>query len=97
MNRHEQAWQRLVAAGRTAPAAGQDSLPYGFATRLAALGLAAPRENPFRLFEKLAVRALVAACAFSVAAIVFGFSSWTDHEDETIAANDTISEILGTS
>jgi hypothetical protein len=97
MNRHEQAWHRLAAAARTAPGEGEAAAPYGFATRMAALGLAAPAENPFRVLEKFAIRGLLAACAFSLAAVVFGYSTWSDHEEETIAANDSITELLGTS
>jgi len=98
MNHYDQAWQRLTTAARNVPAEEDVAAPYGFATRLAALGLAAPRESRYRLFEKFALRGLVAAAAFSMAAVAFGYSTWaSDRDDDTVAVNDTVGEILSTS
>ncbi|MFI5335644.1 MAG: hypothetical protein ACHQ5A_02600 [Opitutales bacterium] len=94
MNRHSQDWHRLASAARTA-GAEPEAAPYGFATRLAALGLAAPAANPWALLEKFALRGLLAAGLFSLAAIAFGYSAWAgDHGDDTVAAADTISDVL---
>ena len=94
MNRHHLAWLRLAAAAR--PAADlPEAAPYGFATRVAALGLAAPALNPRALLEKLALRGLLAAAAFSLAAVAFGYTAWAaDRGDDTVASLDSISEVL---
>jgi hypothetical protein len=94
MNRYTQAWSRLAASARPAEAR-PETAPYGFATRVAALGLAAPADNPWALLEKFALRGLLAAGAFSVAAIAFGYSAWAaDHGDDIVASSDTISDVL---
>ena len=94
MNRHHQAWHRLVAAARPADAQ-TEAASYGFATRLASLGLAAPAANPWAQFEKLALRGLLAAGAFSLASLAFNYTTPAgDHSDDTVASADGISEIL---
>lgn len=94
MNRHEQAWHRLAAAARSIPEPSE-AAPIGFATRVAALGMSAPPANPWALLEKFALRGLLTAGAFSLAAIAFGYSSWgADQTDDSIASNDTVGEVL---
>ncbi len=94
MNRHPSAWSRLVAATRSVEEPS-GAVPYGFATRVAGLGLAAPATPPWGLFEKLALRGLLAAGAFCLAALALGYSSWAgDRSDDTVASADAISEIL---
>lgn len=98
MNRHDQVWPRLVTAARRAPAAPDAEVPFGFATRVAALGLAAQRSNPWNLLEKFALRGLLAATACSLAAIVFSYSASSGtREDESLAAADSVSELLSAS
>ena len=87
-------WQRLVAAARALPDARADTAPYGFGTRVAALALAAPVPAPWALFEKFAVRGLIAACALSIGAVAFGFTAWTSDHENDIGADDTVSEVL---
>ena len=94
MNRHHQAWHRLAVAARPADVQ-TEAAPYGFATRVASLGLAAPAANPWAQFEKLALRGLLAAGAFSLAALAFSYSTMaSDHSEDTVASADGISEIL---
>ena len=74
---HPDAWQRLAAAARHSPAEGDTSAPYGFATRVAALGLASPAESiPFfgSLSLSLSLRALAAACLLAVTTAAFSYS-----------------------
>jgi hypothetical protein len=69
---HPDAWQRLVAAARPSPPERDLSAPYGFATRVAALGLSARRE-PAPVFSLgFSLRALGAACL--LAGVTAGYS-----------------------
>ena len=65
-------WLKLVAAARRGPADEPMELPPGFATRVAALGLAQRRE-PADLFGVFALRALGLALAVVVTSAVVGF------------------------
>jgi len=66
-------WERLVDTARQAPVAHErdTAAPYGFATRVAALGLAA-KPAPSSVFEQFSLRAslraLGVACALAVIA-----------------------------
>ena len=64
-------WLKLVAAARRAPADEPMELPPGFATRVAALGLAQRRE-PADFFGVFALRALGLALAVVVTSAVVG-------------------------
>lgn len=98
MNPHNQQWLRLVTAARSAPDVRDTGAPYGFATRVSALGLATPAAPlPRVLLERMALRGLFAACALSVAAVVFGFSAIDADQDTEIASGDTVTEILAQS
>lgn len=65
-------WLKLVAAARRAPADEPMELPPGFATRVAALGLAQRRE-PADFFGVFALRALGLALAVVLTSAVVGF------------------------
>ena len=43
--KHPDPWLKLVAVARRAPVEEYEALPLGFSTRVAALGLAQPRER----------------------------------------------------
>jgi hypothetical protein len=98
MNPHYQQWLRLTTAARSAPDGRDDAAPYGFATRVAALGLAAPAAVlPRALLEKFALRGLFAACAFSVAAAAFGYSALQSDRETEATSGDTVTEVLAQS
>lgn len=98
MNPHHQQWLRLATAARSARDDRDDAAPYGFATRVAALGLAAPAAPlPRALLEKLALRGLFAACALSVAAVVFGYSALMSDQEIEVVSGDTVTEVLAQS
>lgn len=98
MNPHHQQWLRLTAAARQAPDEREASAPYGFATRVAALGLAAPAALPPRaLLEKFALRGLFAAGALSVAAAAFGYSALQSDRESDAISGDTVTEVLAQS
>jgi hypothetical protein len=95
MNRHNQSWQRLVAAARQAPA-DDDSAPYGFATRVAAQAWSsAPLPSAAALLEKFAFRGFVAAAACSLAAAAFGYSTLSAEAETDVS--DSVTEFLAQS
>lgn len=86
-------WMKLVAASRRAPAEESAELPLGFATRVAALGLAQRRE-PADLFGAFALRALGVALAVLITSAAVGFpltsanaseNSTSDEMDDPVA------------
>lgn len=98
MNPHNQQWLRLVAAARQAPYDRDETAPFGFATRVAALGVMAPAAVlPRALLEKFALRGLFAACALSAAAAAFGYSAFTSEQETEAVAGDTVTEVLAQS
>jgi hypothetical protein len=49
---------------------------------------------PWALFEKFAVRGLLAACAFGLAAAAFGYSAWSGDRENDVTAADAVGEVL---
>lgn len=95
MKDFDQKWQRLAALARTAPAGGDEAAPYGFATRVAAQAFTKRASGPWALFEKFALRGLVAACALSVASMAYSYTALTtEAEDEFSLAADPLPELL---
>ena len=98
MNPNHDAWLRLTAAARRATDERDVEAPYGFATRLVALGFAAPAAPlPRAMLEKFALRGLFAACALSVAAAAFGYSAFSAEQETEVATGDTVTEVLAQS
>lgn len=98
MNPHHEAWPRLIALARRARDERDAAAPYGFATRVAALGLAVRTlPSPRLLLEKFALRGLFAAGALSVAAVAYGFTSASSEAEFDVLAADIVSEVLAES
>jgi hypothetical protein len=89
MNKYDQAWQKLVAAARRAPPARDESAPFGFSTRVAALAFGAERQSP-SIFSRLSLRAAAVACLLAVAAVALNYSAIKGafEDDSAVAAND---------
>jgi len=94
MNRFDHHWQKLTALARQAPDERTAAAPPGFATRVAARAALAPADSPWAVFERFALRGLVAAAACGVAAIALNYSSLTAEPTDDYAATDTVSELL---
>ena len=95
MKDFDQKWQRLTARARTAPAGGDEAAPYGFATRVAAQAFALRPGGPGALFEKFALRGLVAAFALSLASMAYSYTALTAEADEDFSlASDPVPELL---
>lgn len=98
MNPNHEAWQRLTAAARRAPDEADTSAPYGFATRMAARGLAAsPVPAVSALLEKFAWRGLIAAVACSAGAVAFGYSTLSAEQEYETVTGDLVTEVLASS
>jgi hypothetical protein len=95
MNPHDQAWQKLAAAARRAPAAGDDSAPFGFSTRVAALAFDLTRQAPSD-FGRLSLRAAGIACLFAVVAVGYNYTAIAnafDDEPAVAAGDDPAAEV----
>lgn len=96
MNSFDHQWRRLTALARSAPAGDEVPAPPGFATRVAARALAASRGgSPLALFEKFALRGLVAAGVLSLASVAYSYTALTTPlDDELSLAADPLPELL---
>jgi hypothetical protein len=87
------AWSRLARAARPSGEAFLDAAPFGFATRVAALGLAARAEAP-SLLEAFALRALALAGLVAGLSLALGFADGFGPGDDLLVLNDSISVVL---
>lgn len=92
------AWQRLVAAARQAPNPGEESAPYGFSTRVAALAMAAMNERPTlqASLNRFAWRALGVSFLLMIVSILANYSSVTtvaENEQES-SMTDLVEDVL---
>ena len=97
MSSFDHQWQRLTALARQAPADRDPGIPPGFATRVAARAAALPPGSPWQFLERFAVRGLVVATVFGVAAVAFNYSSLLSDQGEDYVSTDTVSELLALS
>ena len=88
-------WLKLVAAARRAPEDPSVALPPGFATRVAAQGLAQRRE-PADFFGVFALRALGVALAVVVSSAAIGYplSSSSADYNSTDEIDDPVAELV---
>jgi hypothetical protein len=95
MNDFEKTWARLAKAARQAPS-GDESAPFGFSTRVAALAFAAERPAP-SAFARLSLRAAVAAGLLAVVAVAVNFPAIAGAFDDSpsqVANDDPVGEIV---
>lgn len=96
MKRYQQSWMRLAEAARRAPEPADDAAPYGFATRVAALGLAAQRPVA-SVLERLSLRAMGVACLLAALAVAANYSvirSLFAHDTSATTADDPITDVV---
>lgn len=94
MNRFDQQWSNLTALARQAPASGEMAAPYGFATRVAAVGMRLPSGKPWEAFERFALRGLFVAGALGVTALVFNLVSVKSEPWDEYAGADIVASML---
>jgi hypothetical protein len=96
MSPEEKSWQKLVAAARRAPPAGDESAPFGFSTRVAALAFEG-RTSPSSAFARYSIRAAAVAGLLAVAAVAANYSAIVgafDDDPSVAAADDPIAEVV---
>lgn len=96
MNPDETSFQRLLAAARRARPAGDESAPFGFATRVAALAFEAQR-RPAPVFGLYSLRAAAVAGLLAAAAVAANFTAIKgafDDESAVAAGDDPIAEVV---
>ncbi len=96
MKPEDQAWQKLVAAARNVRDERDTVAPYGFATRVAALAMAAETEpTGVALIDRLAWRALGVAALLAVISVASNYSSLIRSPDEDFLSDDsTVAALL---
>jgi len=94
MKTHPSAWHRLVTAARQAtPVARDDAAPFGFATRVAALALAAEQPNLRTSLNRFSWRALGLALMLMLLSIAANYSAVTkvvNNEDDLVDPADIV-------
>jgi hypothetical protein len=90
------AWQRLVVAARQAPIPGDEAAPYGFSTRVAALGLASvERPSLASALNHFSWRALGFSLMLMIVSIVANYSTVSSvAEAEQEVSIDPVEEYL---
>ena len=96
MSPADKSWQKLLAAARRAPPAGDESTPFGFSTRVAALAFErqSSRESAF---ARLSLRAAAVAGLLAVAAVAANYSAIMgafDDDTGVAATDDPIAEVV---
>jgi hypothetical protein len=95
MSPHEKSWQRLLEGARRAHPSGDESAPYGFSTRVAALAF--EQVQPAPIFGRVALRAAGVACLLALVAVGLNYSAITGaFEDDSVvaAADDPVAEVV---
>ncbi|MDB6169109.1 MAG: hypothetical protein JWM88_1973 [Verrucomicrobia bacterium] len=95
MNSPDQKWPRLVSAARRAEDVRDETAPYGFSTRVAALAFARERTG-VSLLERFAWRALCVAGLLAVLSTAANYSLFSSAvgEDDTLTDDNTVSALL---
>jgi len=96
-------WDRLAAAARQVTDDRDATVPYGFATRVAALALGSER-RAISLLERFSLRAVMVACALALLSVAVNYSALTkvstpvaSSEDEITATDEAVSVVLDSS
>jgi hypothetical protein len=96
MNPRDTSWQRLLAAARRAPGPGDESAPFGFSTRVAALAFE-PAPPSASAFARLSLRAAAVAGLLAVAAVAANYPAIAgafDDQPPVTAGDDPIAEVV---
>lgn len=95
MSRFDQQWQKLTALARQARHPRDTAMPYGFATRLMAQPVAVRFSLSSVAFGHFAVRGLLVAAAFGLAAIAIDYSTYvTSTQTDAIVAADMVGDLI---
>jgi hypothetical protein len=95
LNKYDPSLQRLIAAARRAPVTGDESAPFGFSTRVAALAFERPQHSA-PSFARLSLRVAWIACLFAVVAVGVNYKAITSAFDDESAApsDDPVADVV---
>lgn len=95
MKNFDARWQQLVAAARQAPVADDVTVPFGFATRVAARAFEGEGPGLLAALGRFSVRALWLACLLTLASMAVNYlgAAWGDDESDQ-ALFDPVAETL---
>ncbi len=95
MNKYDPSLQRLLAAARRAPVSGDESAPFGFATRVAALAFEQAQHSA-PSFARLSLRVAGISCLFAVVAVGVNYKAITSAIDDesTAAGDDPVADVV---
>ena len=95
MTKFDQQWGKLTALPRQAHDPRDAAMPYGFATRVTARSVVASFSLSSVAFGYFAVRGLMVAAAFGLAAIAIDYSTYvTSTQTDAVVAADMVGELL---
>jgi hypothetical protein len=95
MNQFDRQWRKLTALARQANDPRDAGMPYGFATRVAAQAGAMPFGPSSVPIERFALRGLLVAATFGVAAIAFNYATFvTSTQTDALVAADVVGDLL---
>ena len=94
MKNFEDRWRHLTVAARQAPAAGQVTAPYGFATRVAARAMSGEPPALMTMFGRFSVRALYVACLLTLASMAANYLAFAGTEEDEQGLIDPVSEVV---
>ena len=86
-------WSRLTAAAREVRDARDESAPFGFATRVAAIALAQER-RVVSLFERFALRAVGVASLLALFSVALNYQALSTESAVTVALTDEPVELM---
>ena len=89
-------WARLTKAARTVRDERDAAVPFGFATRVAALALA-QEQKMVSLFDRFALRALGVACLLALGSVALNYNSIQgamEGPTSALAANSDADELI---
>ncbi|MEW6304912.1 MAG: hypothetical protein AB1705_15670 [Verrucomicrobiota bacterium] len=92
MHDSKDSWDRLIEAARQAPEPAMPEAPFGFATRVVARWQSAPPPTLLSVWELLARRILVGACAVMLLSLALHLSVPQRAASDPIAAAENLIE-----
>ncbi|MEO7600545.1 MAG: hypothetical protein ABIV50_16550 [Opitutus sp.] len=95
MNQEDLAWQKLVVAARQAHDERDETAPYGFSTRVAALALAMQSQASIAsILDRFSWRALGIASVLAIGSVGVSYGSWSTSTEEDLLSDEPVVSAL---
>ena len=95
MNQEDLAWQKLVAAARQIRDDRDETAPYGFSTRVAALAMATqPQVSIATILDRFSWRALGIASVLAIGSVGVSYGSWSTSTEEDLLSDEPVVSAL---